>query len=185
MAKSEVRNKKLGLGQWLQPLIGDDHALVPLRVNKTTNPDWVRVPDAKDKFSRLAQAFYERRYPDCEVVFGAKHRENVRFCCDKALDVYFRVQASGTNWPSDTLVIANIYDVYANESVDPLLELFDFVIMVQEEVGYFNLGFEFPGEREAPLIKYFGFKEVADMDGGWSISIAALKERIDAGPIRR
>lgn len=185
MTKSEVRNKKLGLGQWLQPLLGDDHALVPLQVNKTTHPDWVRVPDAKDKFSQLAQTFYERRYPGCEVVFGVEHRENVLFCCDRVLEVYFRVQAYGTNWPRDTLVIANIYNAHAKGNADPLLELFDFVIMAQEEVGYFNLGFEFPGEREAPLIKYFGFEKVADLDGGWSISIAALKERIGAGPTCR
>ncbi|MDM8347677.1 hypothetical protein P8H27_02030 [Pseudomonas sp. sp1636] len=159
----------------------DDQTFAALRARKAIHPDWVRVQGAKDKFSKLAQEFYEQRYPGCEVTFGVPNRENIRFHCNKALDVYFRVQARGASWPEDTLVIANVYNVYGIESKGPLLELFDFIIMAQEEVGYFNLGFEFPGKHEVPLIKQFGFKRLEHLAGGWTISIVALKEVIDAG----
>lgn len=181
MAKPRSSNKKIGLGRGLESVMDDDQKSPALRAHKATHPEWVLVPDAKDKFSQLAQEFYEQRYPGCEVTFGVLHNENIRFCCNAALDVYFRVQAGGAGWPKDTLVIANIYNVRDSEGKEPLLELFEFIIRAQKEVGFFNLGLEFPGKHEVPLIKQFGFKKLKHLAGCWTISVAALKEVIDAG----
>ncbi|MCO6060402.1 hypothetical protein NG726_27585 [Pseudomonas sp. MOB-449] len=181
MDKPKSRNKKVGLGQGLKPLLSDEQASPRSDARKAPHPDWVPVPDAISKLSQLIQAFYQQRYPGCAVSFGIEHTENINFCCDQSLDVYFRVQARGAGWPEDTLVIACVRNLSGMESRNKMLELLNFLIIARKDVGYFNLGFENPGKLEAPLIKKFGFEELEGSEGRWTISIAALKDCICAG----
>ncbi|MDG9856954.1 hypothetical protein N5C93_23410 [Pseudomonas nitroreducens] len=154
-----------------------------LCARKETHPDWVSVTDAKNKLSQLAQDYYQQRYPGCKINFGAEYKENVGFFCDKALGVYFRVQSVATNWPADTLVIANISHLFDREYGDVLSELFGFLIMIRHEVGFYNLGFENPGMALMSLIKRFGFEKIEHSEDYWTISMVALKERTEAGSI--
>jgi hypothetical protein len=177
MDKFKSYTKKVGLGQGLEALLKPDFTSAPTRVHEETNPDLVLVSGAKGKFIQLAKDFYEQIYPGCKIYSGVEMGENINFICGDFLRIYFRVQAEGAFWPSDTLVIANIYYT----SADSLLELLSCIIVAHKEVGYCKLGFESPGKREMHLIKRFGFEHSEKFPRRWTISIAALEERIAAG----
>ena len=181
--KPMISSKKIMLGRGLQPLLSGEQMSQVSCARKETHPDWVRVDDAKDKLSRFAKDYYQQRYPGCEIGTGAECNENLGFWCDKAVGVCFRVQAKAANWPEDTLVIANISDYFDREREDVLSELFDFLTMIRHEVGFYSLGFENPGMALMSLIKRFGFEKIEHSEDYWTISMAALKERIEAGSI--
>lgn len=179
MKKLKINGKKIMLGEGLQNLLEGQFSLLS-HAQKETHPEWVSVADAKRKLIHLVQEYYQQSYPSCKISFGAEHSENVSFFCEKMLWVYFRVQSKASSWPEDTLVIANISVACNRRCGDVLSELFDFLIAIQGEVGFFNLGFEHPGMDLIYLIKNFGFEMIENSEEYWTISMVALKER--AGP---
>ncbi|MBZ9784159.1 hypothetical protein K9857_21720 [Pseudomonas sp. REP124] len=148
--------------------------------SKKTHPDWVKVDRAKQIFSQRIQLFYEGRYPNSKIMVEDSNRVNISFLCENVINVSFRVQFVGAQWPQDTLVIANIRKEYCSENSDPYLELLSFIASAQKEVGYFYVGLELPSGHERRLVKRFGFVKTENLTDCWSLSIMSLIERIEA-----
>lgn len=163
--------------EWKEKLIDQNVFGSSLKSNKT-HPDWVKVDDAKQKFSQRIQAFYGGRYPGLKIIADDSNDVNFTFRCDKVITVTFRVQYKGLDWPMDTLVIVNIHKI-RSDGCDPSLELLSFITSVQKEVGYFYVGLEYPSGHERQLIKRFGFDEAEELVNRWSVSIMTLRERIE------
>lgn len=184
MKSIDGKTKKVGLGKGLSPLIGrKDLVGEGLELSSTrpiTHPDWISIDGALNKFTNKIADFYQQQHPCSKVqTAGSGGNENVDFLCSTVLSIYFRVQASGAGWPTDTLVISNIREVIYTNNKDPLLELLIFLISIQKEIGYFYIGLEPTfGKHEWELVQRFPFKEQDQQR--WVISIEALKESIKA-----
>lgn len=163
--------------EWKEKLVDSNVFSSSLRSNKT-HPDWVKVDDAKQKFSQRIQDFYGGRYPDLKMIADDHNDVNFTFRCDTVITVTFRIQYKGLDWPMDTLVIVNIHKIRL-DGCDPCLELLSFITSVQREVGYFYVGLEYPSGHERQLIKRFGFDETEELVNRWSVSIMTLTERIE------
>lgn len=174
------RRLRLGLSKEGNEKLVDQNTFGSSLKSKKTHPDWVKVDDAKQKFSQRIQGFYESRYPNFKIIVDYSNKVNVMFLCEKVIHVSFRVQFDGAEWPKDTLVIANIHKVHCLESSDPYMELLSFIASAQKEIGYLYVGLELPLDHERQLIERFGFDETEELVNRWSVSIVALIERIEA-----